>query len=97
MAKKKRSSFPTWLLAAGAAAVWYFWPSAAQAATVPTTVSAGAQTYMSQIMAAQAAFLSNSQTQAQYTATAQTILGKALADPTVLASDMTTLHAVAGV
>jgi hypothetical protein len=98
MAKKRKSSIPAWLVVLGAGAVWYFWPSSASAAvTTTTTVSAGAAPYMAQIVAAQTAFQAGTQTQAQYTASAQAILAKALADTAVSSTDMTTLHAVSGV
>jgi hypothetical protein len=98
MTKKGGSSSKKWLLlAAAAGAAWYFWPSSAPAAPAPATVSAGAQTYLTQIMAAQNQFQAGTQTQQQYTASAQALLTKAQTDSNVTAADMTTLHAVAGV
>jgi aerobic-type carbon monoxide dehydrogenase small subunit (CoxS/CutS family) len=95
MAKRKKSSSWMWLVGAGAAA-WYFFSGSSASAATSTTVSAGAQTYMNQIMAAQNAFTSGSQTQAQYVASAQAILAKALLDSNVSSADMATLHAVSG-
>lgn len=96
MSRKRKSSSWVWLLGAGAAA-WYFFSGSSASASTITTVGPGAQTYLNQIMAAQNAFTSGSQTQAQYTLAASAILIKAVADPAVSISDLATLHAVAGV
>jgi hypothetical protein len=92
---KKDSGFP-WmkllLWGGGAAAVYALWPSSASAAT--TSVSAGGQKYMTQIMALQTAFQAGQMSQAQYTASATGLLTAASIDPTVSAADLKTLHAV---
>jgi len=91
----KKEGIP-WLLVGGVAAgLW--WLFSGQTASASTTqLSAAAQSYMSQIMAAQNAFLTGSKTQAQYAATANDIMVKAASDPRVSTSDVAALGAVAG-
>jgi hypothetical protein len=93
----KKEKTPWLLLSAFAAGLWWLFSGTAAASTSTTTVSAGAQKYMDQIMAAQTAFTRGSMSQPAYTLAAGAILLAASADPACTGQDIATLHGVAGV
>jgi hypothetical protein len=96
----RKDDVPWLLIGAFAAGLFWLFGSPAKAATapaVPATVSSGAQKYLDQIMAAQNAFTGGTKTQLEYTGMVQGIVAVAQIDPTVSASDLSYLRAVAGI
>lgn len=93
----KKEKTPWLLLGAFAAGLWWMFSGTASASTSTTTVSAGAQRYMDQIMAAQTSFTRGLMSQTAYNLAAGAILLAAAADPSCTGQDIATLHGVAGV
>jgi hypothetical protein len=94
----KKEKTPWLLLSAFAAGLWWMFSGTASASTpATTTVSAGAQKYMNQIMAAQNAFTTGTMSPTTYNLTAGAVLLAAATDPACTGQDLATLHGVAGV
>jgi hypothetical protein len=95
----KKNDTPWISILALAAGLWWLFssPASASPSAATPTLGAAAQRYMSQIVAAQNAFLSGSKTQLEYNALALAAIAAAQLDQAVTPADVAALRAVAGV
>lgn len=93
MRRGRRGKKTNWLLLAaiGGGIYWLV-----NNMTPSSTVSAGAQQYLNQIMVLQNAFLQGQYSQSQYSVGANTILANAAKDPNVTKTDIDTMMSIAG-